>query len=39
MEWPFDSFLVILVISVVLSANFGALAGYQLGQQLKRLIG
>jgi hypothetical protein len=39
MEWPFDSFLVILVISVVLSANFGALAGFQLGKQLKRLIG
>ena len=39
MEWPLDSFLLILAISVLVSANFGALAGVQLGQQVKRLIG
>jgi len=39
MEWPLDSALIILAISVLVSSNFGALAGFQLGQQLKRLIG
>ncbi len=39
MDWTFQSFLVLLAVGVLVAANFGTLAGHQLGNRLKEMIG
>lgn len=39
MDWSFQSFLVLLAVGVLVSTPLGVLAGYQLGNRLKQMIG